>query len=68
MLESTYSDQHAFPPFLGLETSYNSPIIVKSIELLRYAGTYLVRSTSEDGATGVSVCNSRARYLFPMLK
>jgi L-alanine-DL-glutamate epimerase-like enolase superfamily enzyme len=68
MLESTYSDQHAFPPFLGLETSYNSPIIVKSIELLRYAGTYLVRSISEDGATGISVCNSRARYLFPMLK
>lgn len=68
MLESTYSDQHAFPPFLGLEESHISPIIVKSIEVLKYKNAYLVRSTSEDGATGVAVCNARARYLYPMLK
>ena len=68
MLESTYSDQHAFLPFLGLETSYSIPIIVKSIEVLRYKNTYLVKSTSKDGAIGIAVCNSRARYLYPMLK
>lgn len=29
---------------------------------------YLVKSTSQDGATGIAVCNGRARYLYPMLK
>lgn len=68
MLESTYSDQHYYPPFLGLEKSHNSPVIVKSIELFKYTDTYLVKSTSQDGAIGIAVCNGRARYLYPMLK
>jgi len=53
---------------LGLEASHSSPVIVKSIELLRYSGTYLIRATSECGATGIAVCNSRVRYLYPMVK
>lgn len=68
MLESIYSDQHAFPSFLNLENSYNSPIIVKSIELFKYMDTYLIKSTSQNGFSGVAVCNSRVRYLYPMLK
>lgn len=68
MLESTYSDQHAFPPFLNLEKAHPNPVIVKSIELLKYRNTYLVRATSNDGVSGVAVCNSRAVYLHPMLK
>ncbi len=63
-----YSDQHAFPPFLQLETASSNPIIVKSIEVYRYAGVYLVRTTSQDGATGIATCNSRAAYLIPMLQ
>jgi len=68
MLESTYSDQHFFPPFLGLEKCHSSPVIVKSIDVFRYSGTYLIRTTSECGATGIAVCNSRMRYLYPMAK
>ena len=68
MLESTYSDQHYFTPFLGLEKSYNSPVIIESIELFKYSGTYIVKSISKDGAIGLAVCNGRARYLYPMLK
>jgi len=68
MLESIYSDQHAFPSFLNLQNSLNNPIIVKSIELFKYMDTYLIKSTSQDGISGVAVCNSRARYFYPMLK
>ena len=68
MLESIYSDQHCFPPFLGLEKFYNSPVIIESIELFKYSGTYIVKSISKDGAIGLAVCNGRARYLYPMLK
>jgi len=63
-----YSDQHAFPPLLQLETAYSSPIIIKSIEVYRYAGIHLVRATSQDGAVGIATCNSRAAYLIAMLK
>ena len=63
-----YSDQHAFPSFLQLETICPSPVIVKSIEVYRYAGVYLVRATSQNGAVGIATCNSRATYLIPMLQ
>lgn len=68
MLASTYSDQHALPPLLGLELACSAPVIVKSIEVLRYAGAHLVRATSAEGAVGVATCNSRAPYFLPMLK
>ena len=68
MLESTYSDQHAFPPFLNLEKSFSNPLVVRSIELVKYREVYMVRAHSEDGITGVSVCNSRAVFLAPILK
>ncbi len=68
MLESTYSDQHTFPPFLNLEKAHSSPVIVKSIEVLKYAGVYLVRSANADGAVGIAACNGRAANLLPILK
>jgi len=68
MLESTYSDQHAFPPFLNLESCCASPVIVKSVEVLRFSDVFLVRATSAEGAVGIATCNQRARYLYPMLK
>lgn len=68
MLRSTYSDQHTFPPFLNLEQTHSSPVIVESIEVLRSSDVYLVRSTSRDGGVGIATCNARARYLYPMLK
>lgn len=68
MPEIPYSDQHTFPSFLQLETSSSRPIIIESIEVYRYAGAYLVRATSRDGAIGTAMGNSRAAYLIPMLK
>jgi len=68
MLKSIYSDQHAFPHFLNIESICSTPIIVESIELLKYSGVYLVRSRSKDGASGVATCNSRVMYLASMLK
>ena len=68
MLESTYSDQHAFPPFLSLESCCSTPVMVRSIEVLRFADAILVRATSQEGAVGVVTCNPRARYVYPMLK
>jgi L-alanine-DL-glutamate epimerase-like enolase superfamily enzyme len=68
MSESVYSDQHTFESFLSLETAHSSPVIVESLDVLRYAGIYFVRSTSQDGTVGIATCNSRAAYLVPMLK
>ena len=68
MLASTYSDQHAWPPILDLEAAHPAPLIVHSIDLLRYRSTYLVRANSEDGVVGIAVTNSRVAYLYPMLK
>ena len=66
MLDSVYSDQHGWAPFLGLERAVARPVVIKSVELLRFAGHYLVRTTSTDGAAGIAVCNHRAEYLHPM--
>jgi len=42
-------------------------VIIESIELLLFEGTYLVRARSVDGAEGIAVCNGRARFLYPMV-
>ena len=68
MLESIYSDQHAWEPFLGLAERVPEPVIVDQIEIYRYQDTYLVKATAAGGATGVMTCNKRAQYLYPMLK
>ncbi len=45
----------------------NSPLLVESIELLQKGREYFVRVRSRDGAEGISVTNSRAEYLYPIL-
>lgn len=65
---SVYSDQHWHPPLFELRRQHGAPVIIETIELLRFEGTYLVRARSVDGAAGIAVCNARARYLYPMVK
>ena len=61
MLESTYSDQHCWPSFLGLESVSSTPLIIDSIELLRFHDDYIVRATSQEGAVGLAIPNRRIR-------
>jgi L-alanine-DL-glutamate epimerase-like enolase superfamily enzyme len=46
---------------------FTSPVVIDSIELLRGERDYFVRVRSRDGAEGISVTNSRAAYLYPIL-
>jgi L-alanine-DL-glutamate epimerase-like enolase superfamily enzyme len=47
----------------------NTPVIVDSIDLLKAGKEYFVRVRSQDGATGISVCNPpRADYLDRIFK
>jgi L-alanine-DL-glutamate epimerase-like enolase superfamily enzyme len=68
MLDSTYSDQHTWPPFLNLDTVVSQPLIIKSVEMFRFRDVYLVRTTSTDGLVGIATTNARAQYLWPMFK
>jgi len=46
---------------------FNTPVIIDTIELLRYKDTFLCRVRSKDGAEGISVSNSlQMRYLYPV--
>jgi L-alanine-DL-glutamate epimerase-like enolase superfamily enzyme len=60
-------DKAAAAPVLKTE-SVTSPVKIASIELLRDDKNFFVRTTSTDGAVGVSVTNSRAAYLYPILQ
>ncbi len=60
-------DRAAAAPVLKIE-NLNSPVIIESIKLLRKRGEYFVHVRSKDGAEGISVTNSRAGYLHPILK
>lgn len=62
-LDSIYSDQHAWPPFLGLEAAHSAPLTVESLQLFHCRNTYLVRAASTDGAVGTAMANARAPYL-----
>lgn len=66
MLESMYSDQHGWEPFLDLQRYYAAPLKVESLELFCYRDTYLVRGRSSDGIEGVATVNARAQFLGPM--
>lgn len=46
----------------------DSPLVVESIELLQKGREYFVHVRSKDGAEGVALTNSRAAYLYPILK
>lgn len=60
-------EKAASAPILQLD-GVSSPLLVKSIELLQKGREYFVRVRSKDGAEGISVTNSRAEYLHPILK
>jgi L-alanine-DL-glutamate epimerase-like enolase superfamily enzyme len=60
-------DKAASAPVLRAE-SITSPVKIASIELLRDKKNFFVRTRSTDGAVGVSITNSRAAYLYPILQ
>ena len=45
---------------------FSSPVIIKTLELLEYNGTYLCRVRSEEGAEGLSVAHASMSTLFPL--
>ena len=60
-------DQALAKPILDIG-DFDSPVVIDSIRLLKKGREYFVHVRSADGAEGVSVTNSRARYLYPILK
>lgn len=51
----------------GLERLSKVPVKIARVEILRYGKYEMVRTTSTDGATGVSITNGRP-YLHPLFK
>jgi L-alanine-DL-glutamate epimerase-like enolase superfamily enzyme len=47
---------------------FTSPIIIESLELLRYRDSYLCRVRSRDGAEGLSVGHSGLNALYPIFR
>jgi len=45
---------------------FTSPVIIQSVELLRWENSYLCRVRSADGAEGISVAHSDMRRLYPI--
>lgn len=45
---------------------FSSPVIIKSVELLRYRGGFLCRVRSSDGAEGISVAHWGMNDLYPI--
>ena len=45
---------------------FTSPVIIKSVELLEFNGSYLCRVRSEDGAEGLAVAHPTMATLFPI--
>jgi L-alanine-DL-glutamate epimerase-like enolase superfamily enzyme len=45
---------------------FRSPVIIESVELLRWENSYLCRVRSADGAEGVSVAHGDMRRLYPI--
>ncbi len=45
---------------------FASPVIIESVELLRYGRSYLCRVRSKDGAEGISVAHNTMSVLYPI--
>ncbi|MBM4094008.1 MAG: mandelate racemase/muconate lactonizing enzyme family protein [Planctomycetes bacterium] len=45
---------------------FTSPVIIQSVELLRWENSYLCRVRSTDGAEGISVAHTDMRKLYPI--
>jgi len=59
-------DHAAAEPVLKTD-GLTSPVVLESVRLLRKERDYFVHVRSTDGAEGISVPNSRASYLSPIL-
>ena len=59
-------DRAAAQPILRLD-GLNDPVIIESIRLVRNEGEHFIHVRAEGGAEGISVTNSRADYLYPLL-
>jgi len=59
-------EAEAARPVLDLR-GLDEPVTIDSIRLLRKAGEYFVHVRSKEGAEGLSVTNSRAKLLHPIL-
>jgi L-alanine-DL-glutamate epimerase-like enolase superfamily enzyme len=46
---------------------FGDPVVIKSLELLRYKGNFLCRVRSADGAEGISVGHGELNSLYPIL-
>jgi len=60
-------DRAAAKPVLKLD-GFKTPVKIASVELLRGPVGYFVRVRSADGAVGVAITNSRARYFYPIFQ
>ena len=47
---------------------FPDPVIIETLELLRYKGRFLCRVRSKDGAEGISVSHGTMRMLFPIFQ
>jgi L-alanine-DL-glutamate epimerase-like enolase superfamily enzyme len=45
---------------------FAAPVIIESVELLRYGGSFLCRVRSKDGAEGISVAHNTMSVLYPI--
>ena len=66
-LKSRYArlDKILQQPVLKREL-FTTPVIIESVELLRFGKSYLCRVRSKDGAEGISVAHSSMSTLFPV--
>lgn len=66
-LESRYAklDEILKQPVLKKEL-FTSPVIIESLELLRYKNNYLCRVRSKDGAVGISVAHGGMSTFYPV--
>src|SRR5689334_19724655 len=45
---------------------FQTPVVIETLELLRFGNSYLCRVRSRDGAEGISVAHSEISLLFPI--
>jgi L-alanine-DL-glutamate epimerase-like enolase superfamily enzyme len=50
------------------KSSFASPIIIESIELLKCGELYMVHTRAKNGAEGAALASSRAAYLYPIFQ
>lgn len=72
----TYNDQEAGERYRILgeilqepvfkKTLFADPVIIRSVELLRFENSYICRVRSENGAEGISVAHNDMRFLVPI--